>query len=89
MLIECDASGLVELVKVRLARPAVQYGRMSNLLWDEVKSCFDPDLMGALPDVNVSGASIEDWQAIVDLVVASDWSWQYSESGAAVDWLRR
>lgn len=69
---------------MRLARLAVQYGEMSTLPWDEVKNFFDPDLMGALPDVHVSGTSIEDWRAIVDLVVESNWRWQYSEGGAVV-----
>ncbi len=40
---------------------------------------FDPDLMGALPDVLVPGASVEDWQAVLDLVDVSGWKCQYSE----------
>ncbi|RSM67002.1 hypothetical protein DMH03_08025 [Amycolatopsis sp. WAC 01376] len=35
---------------------------MQDLRWDEVRSFFDPDLMGALPDVFVPAASAEDWQ---------------------------
>ncbi|GAA4702835.1 hypothetical protein APR04_000431 [Promicromonospora umidemergens] len=34
---------------------------MADLLWDGVKEFFDPDLMGALPDLLVPGASVEDW----------------------------
>lgn len=34
---------------------------MADLLRDDVKSFFDPDLMGALPDVVVPGTSVEDW----------------------------
>ncbi|MFJ2472935.1 hypothetical protein ACIOWI_08070 [Streptomyces sp. NPDC087659] len=35
--------------------------------------------MGALPDVLVPGASVEDWQAVLDLVDMSGWKHQYSE----------
>ena len=52
---------------------------MPDLLWDEVKNFFDPDLMGALPDVFVPGTSVEDWQALFDLVQTHGWKWQYSE----------
>jgi hypothetical protein len=52
---------------------------MSDLRWDEVKNFFDPELMGALPDVLVAGASVEDWQALFDLVQARGWQWRYSE----------
>lgn len=30
-----------------------QHGGMPDLLWDDVRNFFDPDLMGALPDVSV------------------------------------
>ncbi|MGK5549329.1 hypothetical protein ACSNOH_32080 [Streptomyces sp. URMC 127] len=52
---------------------------MPDLLWDDVRNFFDPDLMGALPDVSVSGASVDDWQAVFDLVRSSGWTWEYSE----------
>jgi hypothetical protein len=52
---------------------------MPDLQWDEVKNFFDPDLMGALPDVSVPKASVDDWQALFDLVRSSGWTWQYSE----------
>ncbi|MFJ9034700.1 hypothetical protein ACIRQP_40960 [Streptomyces sp. NPDC102274] len=52
---------------------------MPDLLWDDVKSLFDPELMGSLPDVFVPGTSVKDWQAVLDLVGASDWEYQYSE----------
>lgn len=52
---------------------------MSDLRWDEVKNFFDPELMGALPDVLVPGASVGDWQALFDLVEARGWQWRYSE----------
>jgi hypothetical protein len=52
---------------------------MPDLLWDEVKNFFDPDLMGALPDVFVPGASVEDWEALLGLVRTRNWQWQYSE----------
>lgn len=43
-------------------------------------SCFfDPDLMGSLPDVRVPDCSVEDWQAVLDLVEARGWKCQYSQ----------
>ncbi|MEU3083748.1 hypothetical protein ABZ697_25930 [Streptomyces albidoflavus] len=55
---------------------------MADLLWDDVKDFFDPGLMGALPDVAVPGASVEDWQAVLDLVEGSGWTCRYSEGAA-------
>jgi hypothetical protein len=52
---------------------------MPDLLWAEAKNFFDPDLMGALPDICVPDASTEDWQAIFDLVKERGWQWQYSQ----------
>ncbi|MFJ7258342.1 hypothetical protein ACIQWV_38975 [Streptomyces sp. NPDC098085] len=52
---------------------------MPGLLWDDVVSFFDPDLVGSLPDVVVPDASVEDWQAVLDLVSVSGWTFQYSE----------
>ncbi|WP_419667372.1 hypothetical protein [Streptomyces sp. 2-1] len=52
---------------------------MADLPWDDVSCFFDPDLMGALPDVRVPGASVEDWQAVLDLAVERGWKRQYSE----------
>src|SRR3984885_11251031 len=52
---------------------------MPDLRWEEVREFFDPDLMGALPDLLVPDATVEDWQAVLDLVTASDWRWQYEE----------
>ncbi|MFJ1936554.1 hypothetical protein ACIOGZ_28320 [Kitasatospora sp. NPDC088160] len=57
---------------------------MPDLLWDDVRNFFDPDLMGALPDVCVAGTSVEDWQAVFDLVRSSGWTWEYSEGRVAV-----
>ncbi|MFD3743125.1 hypothetical protein [Nocardia sp. NPDC058633] len=53
---------------------------MPDLLWDDVKNFFDPNLMGALPDVWVPDASVEDWQAVFDLVQSSGWQWGYREA---------
>lgn len=55
---------------------------MADLLWEDVNSLLDPELMGALPDVVVPGTSAEDWQAVLDLVEGSGWSCRYSEGGA-------
>ncbi|MFJ4789105.1 hypothetical protein [Streptomyces sp. NPDC088794] len=52
---------------------------MGDLLWDDVKTFFDPDLMGSLPDVLVPETSVEDWQAVLDLAGTSDWTCHYSE----------
>ncbi|CAL9335228.1 hypothetical protein SUDANB176_00151 [Streptomyces sp. enrichment culture] len=52
---------------------------MTDLLWDEVKCFFDPDLMGPLPDVRVPDVSVEGWQAVLDLVAEKGWKCQYSE----------
>lgn len=56
-----------------------QDGWVADLLWDDVKCFFDPDLMGSLPDVLVLDTSVEDWQAVLDLIAASGWKCQYSE----------
>ncbi|MFE0348890.1 hypothetical protein [Streptomyces griseoluteus] len=52
---------------------------MADLLWDDVKGFFDPDLMGSLPDARVPDASVKDWQAVLDLVGEKGWKCQYSE----------
>ncbi len=57
---------------------------MPDLLWDDVASFFDLDLMGRLPDVVVPDASVEDWQAVLDLVSVSGWKFQYSEGDAVL-----
>lgn len=64
---------------VRWVAGAGQHGRVADLLWDDVKCFFDLDLMGSLPDVRVPAASVEDWQAVLDLVVSKGWRCQYSE----------
>ncbi|MBM9509459.1 hypothetical protein [Actinacidiphila acididurans] len=56
---------------------------MPDLLWDDVRNFFDPDLMGALPDVSVAGTSVEDWQAVFDLIRSSGWMWEYTVGGVA------
>lgn len=58
---------------------------MADLLWDDVKGFLDPDLMGALPDVVVPGASVEDWQAVLDLVNGSGWTCRYRGRGGTPD----
>ncbi len=37
--------------------------------------------MGALPDVAVVDASVQDWQAVFDLVRLSGWASEYTEDG--------
>ncbi|MFF7601896.1 hypothetical protein [Streptomyces mirabilis] len=57
---------------------------MSELLWDDVAYFFDPDLMGLLPDVRVPDTSVEDWQAVLDLIGESGWKCQYSDGDAVL-----
>jgi hypothetical protein len=57
---------------------------MSDLRWEEVRNFFDPDLMGALPDVVVPDASPEDWQAVFDLIVARGWQWEFLQGETAL-----
>ncbi|MEV6537206.1 hypothetical protein AB0M86_48045 [Streptomyces sp. NPDC051639] len=52
---------------------------MADLLWDDVSCFFDQGLMGPLPDLRVADASVEDWQAVLDLVEEKGWRCQYSE----------
>ncbi|WP_440070560.1 hypothetical protein [Streptosporangium sp. OZ121] len=52
---------------------------MSDLVWDEVKSFFDPGLMGTLPDVWVTDTSVEDWQMVLDLIEVHGWRSEYRE----------
>ncbi|MET8826318.1 hypothetical protein ABZX40_30425 [Streptomyces sp. NPDC004610] len=54
---------------------------MADLLWADVKCFFDPDVMGAYPDVRVPDASVEDWQAVLGLVSEKGWTCQSSEGG--------
>jgi len=46
-----------------------------------VSEFFDPDLMGALPDLFIPDATAHDWQAVLDLVTTSGWQWRF-EIGA-------
>ncbi|MFI6936823.1 hypothetical protein [Streptomyces sp. NPDC050287] len=57
---------------------------MSELLWDDVKGFFDLEREGCLPDVWVMGTVVEDWQAVLDLIVASGWRSEYSEGGVVM-----
>ncbi|GAB2677849.1 hypothetical protein ACWDYH_27820 [Nocardia goodfellowii] len=58
---------------------------MPDLLWDDVRSLFDPETMGALPDLRVADTSAADWQALFDLIRSSGWAWEYSEDGVPAD----
>ncbi|WP_192806317.1 hypothetical protein [Streptomyces sp. SS1-1] len=57
---------------------------MADLLWGDVRRVFDLDLMGSLPDVPVPHASMEDWQAVLDLVVHKGSRRRYSEGGVVL-----
>ncbi len=52
---------------------------MPDLLWNEVENFFDPRLMGDLPDLWVPDASVEDWQAVFDLLQSNGWAENYTE----------
>ncbi|MEV0349475.1 hypothetical protein AB0H88_27190 [Nonomuraea sp. NPDC050680] len=58
---------------------------MPDLLWDDVKALFDPEVNGALPDVVVEGTTVEDWQVLLDLVQAQGWQYAYSAGGEPMD----
>jgi hypothetical protein len=51
-----------------MSRRAEEHGGVADLLWDDVKCFFDLDSMGSLPDVRVPNTSVEDWQAVLDLI---------------------
>ncbi|MER6534125.1 hypothetical protein ABT215_09975 [Streptomyces sp900105755] len=55
-----------------------------DLLRDDVKTFFNPDLMGPLPDVSVADTSLHDWQAVLELVRSRGWACEYSEDGAVL-----
>ncbi|MGR3867345.1 hypothetical protein ACUXZZ_02025 [Streptomyces graminifolii] len=57
---------------------------MSELLWDDVKDFFDLEWEGCLPDVWVTGTTVRDWQAVLDLIAVSDWRSEYSEGDAVM-----
>lgn len=57
---------------------------MSELLWDDVRNFFDPDLMGRLPDAWVADTSVDDWQALLDVIGASGWGSEYFEGDVVV-----
>ena len=57
---------------------------MSELLWDDVKDLFDLEWEGCLPDVWVTGTTVRDWQAVLDLIAVSDWRSEYSEGDAVM-----
>jgi hypothetical protein len=58
-----------------------KHGGVSDLLWDDVRSSFDLEWEGCLPDVWVAGTTAEDWQAVLDLIVTRGWRSEYSEGG--------
>jgi hypothetical protein len=49
-----------------------------DLLWDQVKRWFDPEVNGRLADVYVPDTAVADWQAVVDLVRSMGWAYEYS-----------
>ncbi|MGK8465845.1 aldehyde dehydrogenase family protein [Nocardia cyriacigeorgica] len=59
------------------AHPLDHDEHMSDLKWDDVKSFFDPAVMGALPDIYVHDTNLEDWQAVFDLIRSSGWEWEF------------
>ncbi|MER6004190.1 hypothetical protein ABT120_36900 [Nonomuraea angiospora] len=58
---------------------------MPDLLWDDVKVLFDPEVNGALPDVVVEGTTAEDWQVLLDLIWAQGWQYAYSAGGEPME----
>ena len=58
---------------------------MPDLLWDDVRALFDPEVNGALPDVVVEGTTVEDWQVLLDLVRERGWQYAYSVGGEPME----
>ena len=54
---------------------------MPDLLWNDVKDLFDPEVHGVLPDVCVAGVTMSDWQAAIDLPRTKGWAYEYEEDG--------
>jgi hypothetical protein len=52
---------------------------VADVLSDDVRWFFDPELMGCLPDMSVPGASGDDLQAVLDLVAEQGWAVHDSE----------
>lgn len=48
-------------------------GRVTGLLWDDVKDLFDPHTMGSLPNLRVPDTAVDDRQALLDLIVERGW----------------
>jgi hypothetical protein len=64
---------------VSAGRAGIMTRVAADLLWDDVRELFDSDRMGPLPDACVPHTSAADWQALLDLVVARGWRFEYSE----------
>jgi hypothetical protein len=60
-----------------------QYGGMPDLMREDARDFFDPEYMGALPNVFVPGASVKDWQGVFDLVRTNGWRWEYWMGGTS------
>lgn len=57
---------------------------MADLLWNDVRWFFDPEVMGTLPDVRVPNSSETDWQSVLDLVEERGWAFRYCEGSAVL-----
>ena len=57
---------------------------MPDLLWRDVEDDFDLEWNGAVPDIRITGTSVEDWQAVLDLIRSKGWPYQYSEDARLV-----
>lgn len=57
---------------------------MPDLAWDDVEEWFDPVSNGMLPDVYVPDTTVNDWQAVVDLVRSKGWAYEYAVDGRVV-----
>ena len=55
----------------------MHYGRMPDLQWNDVKDWFDPEDGGVLPDLQVTGTTLTDWEALFALVRAQGWRVEY------------
>lgn len=58
-----------------------QYVGVRDLLWNDVKIWFGLEVNGTLPDVHVPATTVDDWQALLDLVPAQGWAFAYLVDG--------
>ncbi|WP_191243837.1 hypothetical protein [Amycolatopsis deserti] len=54
---------------------------MTDPHWPDVRRFLDVEVMGALPDGHVPLTAVQDWRALLDLVVSRGWPHSYVADG--------